>query len=82
MNNQASYLNQRKRTQHKIISTEDFQYQIPQAQTGTQEKEKEKGKEEINGTTRTLGARTERIGDFCVRKHYWTPSYGSQKIPT
>ncbi len=50
---------------------------IPQAQTGTQYKEKEKGKEEINGTTRTLGARTERIGDFCVRKHYWTSSYGS-----
>jgi hypothetical protein len=55
---------------------------IPQAQTGTQDKEKEKGKEEINGTTRTLGARTERIGDFCVRKHYWTSSYGSSKIPT
>ncbi len=66
------------KTQKKKENTE----KIPQTQTGTQEKEKEKGKEEINGTTRTLGARTERIGDFCVRKHYWTSSYGSSKIPT
>jgi hypothetical protein len=29
-----------------------------------------------------LGARTERIGDFCVRKYYWTSFYGSSKIPT
>ncbi len=66
------------KTQKKKENTK----KIPQAQTGTQEKEKEKGKEEINGTTRTLGARTERIVDFCVRKHYWTSSYGSSKIPT